>query len=446
MPDTKIQTINPKKNVIIQEYAKHTAAEIEKKIDAANDCFASWKQTEFSQRAEKMQKLAKILRDRKSEFAKLMQDEMGKLINEAESEIEKCAFVCEYYAENAEKILADEVVKTDAKKSFITYQPIGVVFAIMPWNFPFWQVFRFAAPNIMAGNVSLLKHASNVTGCALKIEELFEEAGFPKSCFTTLLVSGSDATEIIANKNIRAVTLTGSAAAGKAVAAKAGEYLKKSVLELGGSDPYVILADADIDLAAEICAKARLINAGQTCIAAKRFIVVSEVLQEFTEKFKAHMEAAKIAPMARPDLRDDLHKQVEASVKEGAKLLLGGKKGDATYYEPTILTEVTAEMTCFKEELFGPVAAIIEAANEDEAFELANKTIFGLGSAIFSKDEKRAEELARTKIDAGLCSVNSFVSSDPRLPFGGVKESGYGREVGVFGIREFVNIKTVSVN
>ena len=439
--NVKLQSINPKKNVMFAQYEVHTEQEIADKIEYTNETYKRWKDVSISERKELLLNLANILRERKFEFAELINSEMGKLISEGKAEIEKCALACEYYAENSEDFLADKIIETNAKKSFVTYQPIGAVLAIMPWNFPFWQVIRFAAPNLMAGNVGVLKHASNVSGCALAIEQVFEQAGFPKGCFTTLLVEGKNTAKVIENEHVKAVTLTGSTPAGKAVAAKAGECLKKTVLELGGSDPYVVLSDADVDLAAEVCAKSRLINAGQSCVAAKRFIVASEVIEEFIEKFKEHMEVAEIAPMARVDLRDELHEQVEKSVAAGAELLIGGEKGEGAYYPPTILANVKPGMVAFDEELFGPVATIIEAKSEDEAFELANKTVFGLGSAIFSKDEKRAEELAKTKIDAGACFVNSMVVSDPRLPFGGVKESGYGRELGLEALREFVNIK-----
>lgn len=446
MTKAKLQSINPKNNVINAEYEVDSANTVEKKLDKAHEAFLQWREKTITERAKLLKKVAKILLKQKNEFAQLMQDEMGKLLTEAKSEIEKCADLCEFYADNAESFLADDKIKTDLKNSFVTYQPIGVVYAIMPWNFPFWQVFRFAVPNLMAGNVGILKHAENVTGCSVAIENIFKEAGYPEGCFTSLFVKSSNATEIVANENVRAVTLTGSAAAGKSVAAKAGECLKKSVLELGGSDAYVILADADIDLAAKVCAQGRLLNAGQTCIAAKRFIVATEVLDEFTEKFKKHMVSTNIAVMARKDLQEDLHKQVKKSIKQGAKLLIGGEPSkENTYYPPTILTNVKPGMVAFDEELFGPVAAIIEAKTEDEAFALANKSAFGLGGAIFSKNEKRATELARTKIDTGNCAVNSFVKSNPRLPFGGVKESGYGRELGKFGIHEFVNIKTITI-
>ncbi|HEU5048213.1 MAG TPA: NAD-dependent succinate-semialdehyde dehydrogenase [Rickettsiales bacterium] len=452
-----MQSINPVTGELIREYEPHTAQQAAECIEEAHARFLSWKGMSFDERAGYMRNAAVVLRKRKEEFAALMADEMGKPLAEGRAEIEKCAATCEYYAEHAQVLLKDEKVETEARSSFITWQPLGVILAIMPWNFPFWQVFRFAAPNLMAGNVGVLKHASNVCGCALAIEDIFREAGFPKGCFSTLLI-GSDAMEsVIAHKHVRAVTLTGSTQAGKAVAGKAAALLKKTVLELGGSDPYVVLADANVKEAAIECAKSRLINAGQSCIAAKRFIVVASVREEFERHFLDHFKQAVsgnphdegigIGPLAREDLRDTLHSQVEKSVKQGAKLLLGGKvpEGKGSLYPPTVLSAVRPGMTAFEEELFGPVAAIIEAKDEEDAFMLANASAFGLGSAIFTSDMRRAEELAKTRINAGQCFVNAFVRSDPHLPFGGVGESGYGRELGALGIREFMNAKTVYI-
>jgi len=452
-----MQSINPATGEVIKNYSAHTIAEVMLRMEKAHTCFQTWKQVSFSERAKKMRLAAFILRKRAEDLSHLMADEMGKPLRDGEAEIEKCAVVCEYYAENAELFLADEEIKTKSSQSFITYQPQGIILAIMPWNFPFWQVFRFAAPNLMAGNVGILKHASNVCGCAIAIEDIFHEAGFPHGCFTTLLMPSAEIEKLIEHKHIRAVTLTGSAAAGRSVAAKAGACLKKTVLELGGSDPYVILADADVALAASECAKSRLINAGQSCVAAKRFIVASSIREQFEALFIDHFTKivaghpkdglTNIGPMARTDLRDALHKQVEASIGKGAILRLGGKipEGPGAFYPPTILTNVKPGMPAFDEELFGPVAAIIEARNEEEAFQLANNTHFGLGSAIFSTDSKRAKELAKTHLDAGQTFVNCLVQSDARLPFGGVKESGYGRELGTLGIKEFMNAKTVVI-
>jgi succinate-semialdehyde dehydrogenase/glutarate-semialdehyde dehydrogenase len=453
-----MQSINPATGEVIADYSAHSQSHIILSLEKGHSCFLEWKETSFAARAEKMHKAASVLHARKKEFSHLMADEMGKPLKDGEAEIKKCAVACEYYADNAEHILADEPVKTNAQESFISYQPQGIILAIMPWNFPFWQVFRFAAPNLMAGNVGILKHASNVSGCALAIEEIFQEAGFPDGCFTTLLITSDTIPSLIEHKYIRAVTLTGSSAAGKSVAAKAGGCLKKTVLELGGSDAYVILEDADIEHAAKQCAESRLLNAGQSCICAKRFIILSSIKKVFEEKIIEYFTKVvvghpqdgltDIGPMARVDLRDALHKQVEQSIAKGAVLLLGGKipqGGIGAFYPLTVLTNVKSGMPAFDEELFGPVAAIIEAKDETEAFELANQTQFGLGSAIFSKNVVRARELARTHLDAGQTFVNCFVQSDARLPFGGVKESGYGRELGSLGIKEFMNAKTVFI-
>jgi len=382
---------------------------------------------------------------------------MGKPVAGGRSETEKCAWVCEYYADNAERFLADEPIETDASESFVAYQPLGIVLAVMPWNFPFWQVFRFAAPNLMAGNAGVLKHASNVPGCALAIEEVFRDAGFPENVFRTLMIGSNLVEDVIRHPLVRAVTLTGSTAAGRAVAQAAGHTLKKSVLELGGSDPYVILSDADLDAAAETCVNSRLINSGQSCIAAKRFVVVQSVRDAFEKKFVKRMEAKRmgdphaedsdIGPQARHDLRDDLHRQVLESVEKGARCLTGGRIPDmkGAYYPPTVLTDVRKGMPAFDDELFGPVAAIIPVANEEEAIRVANDSVFGLGAAVFTNEVERGRRIARESLEAGACFVNAFVKSDPRLPFGGIKESGYGRELGPHGIREFVNAKTVWV-
>jgi succinate-semialdehyde dehydrogenase/glutarate-semialdehyde dehydrogenase len=404
-----------------------------------------------------MRKAAATLRARSEEFARLMALEMGKVLREGRSEIEKCAWVCDYYAENAETFLAREPVETDAAKSFVTFEPLGVVLAVMPWNFPFWQVFRFAAPALMAGNTAILKHASNVPGCALAIEDVFRQAGFPEHALRTLLVSGSRVGPVIENASVKAVTLTGSTPAGRAIARKAGDTLKKTVLELGGSDPYLVLEDADLAQAAAACAASRVINAGQSCIAAKRFVVVEPVRARFEQLFVDEMRAKKmgdpfdekndIGPQARQDLRDELHRQVTQSVDNGARRLLGGEipQGKGAFYPPTVLTDVRQGMPAYDEELFGPVGAIIPARDERDAVRIANDSVFGLGAAVFTADAARGERIAAAELEAGACFVNTFVRSDPRLPFGGVKESGYGRELSHFGIKEFVNIKTVYV-
>jgi len=452
-----IEAINPVDGSLLGRYEETPPQEVLGTIRMAHRAYQDWKRTSFSHRAELMGKAAVILRDRAREFGELMTREMGKPISGAVAEAQKCAWVCEYYAQIAEKALAERQVKTDATRSFVAFRPIGVVLAVMPWNFPFWQVFRFAAPNLMAGNAGILKHASNVPGCALAIEEVFREAGFPEGLFRTLLISGSRVDGVIENPMVRAVTLTGSTPAGRAVAAKAGRELKKTVLELGGSDPYVILEDADLELAASTCATARLINSGQSCIAAKRFIVVRAVRKEFEAKFRAVMAAARmgnpmeedtvVGPQAREDLRDELHGQVTRSIELGAKCILGGKipSGRGAFYPPTILTDVGPGMPAYDEELFGPVAAIIPVRDEDDAVRVANDTVFGLGAAVFTRNLAKGARIATEELEAGACFVNAFVRSDPRLPFGGVKESGYGRELSPFGILEFVNIKTVWV-
>jgi succinate-semialdehyde dehydrogenase/glutarate-semialdehyde dehydrogenase len=452
-----IKSINPSDLQIIKTYKPMQPAEVNKIIDFADKASEDWKKVSFSKRSKLMQKAADVLKRNKEEYSKLMTLEMGKPINQSRAEVEKCAWVCEYYAENAGKFLSDELIKTDALKSFVTFQPLGVVLAVMPWNFPFWQVFRFAAPGLMAGNAGILKHASNVSGCALAIEKVFREAGFPENLFGTILVPSSEMGNVIKNEKIKAVTLTGSVPAGKSVAKTAGSLLKKTVMELGGSDPYVILEDADLEMAADTCVNARLINGGQSCIAAKRFIVVEKIFDRFEKLFIEKMKSKKmgdpfdesndLGPQASVSLRDDLHKQVEKSIKLGAKLLLGGKIPDivGAYYPPTVLSDVRKGMPAFDEELFGPVASLIKAKDENEAISLANDTIFGLGAAVFTQDIKKGEQIAKEKLQAGCCFVNAFVKSDPRLPFGGIKESGYGRELSTFGIKEFVNIKTIYI-
>jgi succinate-semialdehyde dehydrogenase/glutarate-semialdehyde dehydrogenase len=449
--------INPATGSELETVKEMTMGDVHEIVQAADAAFQDWRRTSFDARVTPMRKAAAILRERAAEFGRLMALEMGKPVGDGKAEAEKCAWVCEYYADNAERFLSAQRVETDASKSLVTFQPIGVVLAVMPWNFPFWQVFRFAAPALMAGNAGLLKHASNVPGCARAIEEVFRDAGFPGNLFRTLFIGSGDVAAVIEHPLVRAVTLTGSTAAGRAVGSKAGEMLKKSVLELGGSDPYIILEDADLDSAVPACVKSRLINAGQSCIAAKRFIVVESVREEFERRFVAEMKKAvvgdptddrtTVGPLARRDLRDELHDQVEASVKKGARLLTGGvvPEGAGAYYPPTVLTDVTPGMPAYDDELFGPVASIISAADEADAIRIANDTVFGLGAAVFTRDLALGERIATTELDAGCCFVNGFVRSDPRLPFGGVKESGYGRELADVGIREFVNIKTVYV-
>jgi len=452
-----LETINPANGERVREYAEATPAEVLSAISKAHDAFETWRRTPFAKRATHMKWAATLLRDRQDDLAHLMATEMGKPLAQGRGEAEKCAWVCDYYAEAAEGFLSPEMVATDASKSFVAFAPLGVVLAVMPWNFPLWQVFRFVAPGLMAGNAGLLKHSSNVCGSALAIEEILRDAGFPDGLFRTLLVGSARVAGIIESPLVRAVTLTGSTPAGQSVAAKAGGLLKKTVLELGGSDPYLVLEDADLELAAESCAASRLINSGQSCIAAKRFIVVEPARKRFEELFVERMRSRKmgdplengidVGPQARHDLRDELHQQVAKSVAKGAQALLGGAppEGPGAFYPPTVLTGVTKGMPAYDEELFGPVAAVIAARDEAHAVRIANDTTFGLGAAIFTRDLARGERLAAEQIEAGSCFVNSPVKSDPRLPFGGIKESGYGRELSSFGIREFVNVKTVYV-
>src|SRR5687767_2100956 len=414
----------------------------------------AWRRVPFAERAVPMKKTAAILRERKAELAKLMALEMGKPLKQGIAEAEKCALGCDYYADHAEEHLAPEMVKTEASKSYVAFEPLGVVLAVMPWNFPFWQVFRFAAPALMAGNAGVLKHASNVPRSALHIEEIFRDAGFPGGLFASALVGSRAVPGMIADRRIVAVTLTGSEPAGMQVAERAGHELKKTVLELGGSDPFIVLADADVATAAKVAAEARLINSGQSCICAKRFIVVEPVAEAFLSRMVEEMRTRKmgdplqrdtqVGPQARVDLRDDLHRQVVESVKRGAKPLLGGEvpSGKGAFYPPTLLAAVDKGMPAFDEETFGPVAAVIRAKDESDAIRLANNSTFGLGASLWTKDLARAEHLA-AQIEAGAVFVNGIVKSDPRLPFGGIKRSGYGRELSEYGIREFVNIKSV---
>ncbi|OIO60570.1 MAG: succinate-semialdehyde dehydrogenase [Verrucomicrobia bacterium CG_4_10_14_3_um_filter_43_23] len=452
-----IQSINPKNGTPIKEYPELHINEINALLDKSWQAFEGWKRLQLKDRTECFRSLAMILRTNALEYGELMANEMGKPIDQGIQEVEKCAWCCEYYVQNAPLMLKDEFVSTEAQSSFITYQPLGVIFAIMPWNFPFWQVFRAAVPALMAGNAMVLKHSSLVPGCALKIERIFQEAGFPEGLFRSLLIENDKASAVLSNKNVRAVTFTGSTEAGAIVASNAGMQLKKIVLELGGSDPYLILEDADIAKAARLCAKARMLNSGQSCIAAKRFIVINSVKKNFENFFVEEMraytpgnpleEGTQLGPLASTKLRDQLHKQVQGSIHKGAKLLLGGTlpEGNGAYYPATILTDVTKGMPAFDEELFGPVAAVISAKDEAQAIRMANDTSFGLGAAVFTKDIERGRRIARDELEAGSCFVNDFVKSDPRLPFGGIKRSGYGRELSSFGIHEFVNIKTVVV-
>ena len=452
-----LRSINPATGEEIQRIDEMNADEVAAIIDAADEAFSKWRRELIVDRAELLRRAAADLLQRKEKLAALMAREMGKPVTQGKGEIEKCALVCEYYAKNGAGFLEPEVIETDELRSSVHFEPLGVILVVMPWNFPFWQVFRFAAPTLLAGNAVVLKHSSNVTGCALAIESVFRRAGFPEALFRTLLIGSKKVEAVIENPKIRAVMLTGSVEAGKAVASVAGANLKKTVLELGGSDPYLILADADLEKAAEICAKSRLINSGQSCIAAKRFLVVESVREKFekllVEKMKSQFlgdplePGTEVGPLAREDLRDEVHEQVVASLEKGAVRLLGGEELDrpGAFYLPTVLTDVAPGMPAFDEELFGPVAAIVPVRDDEEAIERANQSRFGLGAAVFTANTRRGKEIAATRLEAGACFVNDFVRSDPRLPFGGIKDSGYGRELGSFGIREFVNIKTVCI-
>lgn len=452
-----LRSINPANGEEIAVYKEMSTDEVDGILTSVNDAFNSWRKTSFSIRGELLKNAAAILQSNKEAFGRLMSLEMGKPYSQSLAEVVKCAKGCEYYADNTEEILADRIIETDASKSYVSHQPIGIVLAVMPWNFPFWQVFRFAAPALMAGNVGVLKHASNVQGCALAIENIFVESGFPENVFRTLVIGSKHVENVINNPHVKAVTLTGSTPAGRAVASQSGAALKKTVLELGGSDPYVILKDADLDQAVEACVIGRLLNTGQSCIAAKRFIVVTDVLADFQERLIDEMRVKKwgdpfeedvdLGPMVNETARDEIHNQVLMSVEKGAAILLGGKVPDnpGAYYPATVLGNVRPGMPAFDEELFGPVAAVIAAENEAEAIKLANQTPFGLGAAVFTSDIKKGEKIASEQLEAGSCFVNDYVRSDPRLPFGGIKASGYGRELSSNGILEFVNSKTVYI-
>ena len=449
-----MRAVNPATEEPIRDLPDHSLAQVDEKLDLAAGTFDFWRRTSFSERASLMKGAAQRLRDGKSGYAALMTQEMGKTITAAEAEVDKCAWVCDFYAGNAERFLAPEPVETDAARSLVRFDPLGPVLAVMPWNFPFWQVFRFAAPALMAGNVGLLKHASNVPGCALAIEEVFRTAGFPMGTFQTLLVGSRVVEGIIRHPAVRAVTLTGSDPAGVAVASQAGAALKKTVLELGGSDPFIVLRDADVEAAARSAATARTINNGQSCIAAKRFIVEEPVAERFETALVAAMAALKVGdpmdrttdvgPLARADLREELQRQVDHTVAAGAHLALGGRpmEGRGYFYPPTVLTGVEPGMAAFEEETFGPVAAVVRAQDAEHAIVLANASPFGLGACLWTADPERGAALA-AEVEAGAVFVNGIVKSDPRLPFGGVKRSGYGRELSAFGIREFVNVKSV---
>jgi succinate-semialdehyde dehydrogenase/glutarate-semialdehyde dehydrogenase len=452
-----LESVNPATGERIEAFEAASAAALDAALASCAKAQAAWAERSFSERAEPLRAAAGRLREEREALARRMALEMGKPFAQGLAEIEKCAWVCEYYAGEAGRFLAPEPVATDASKSFVCFEPLGVVLAVMPWNFPLWQVFRFAAPALMAGNGALLKHASNVSGCALSIEAVLRRAGLPEGLFRTLLIGADAVGPLIERPEVAAVTLTGSTPAGRSVAARAGAALKKTVLELGGSDPYLILDDADLESAVETCVASRLVNGGQSCIAAKRFVLPESRRAACERLFVERMRARKVGdplapgvdvgPMARRDLRDEIHAQVERSVARGARLLLGGElpAGPGAFYPPTVLSDVRPGMPAYDDEVFGPVAALIFVASEAEAIRVANDSPFGLGAAVFTRDVARGEEIAARRLRAGSCFVNASVRSDPRLPFGGIKESGYGRELGPFGLREFVNVKTVYV-
>jgi succinate-semialdehyde dehydrogenase/glutarate-semialdehyde dehydrogenase len=458
-PETrqKIQTINPATGESGRSYDWNTIEQAHDAAAAARRAFLEWRRTSFAERSQVIHKAAAILRQRKDEFARLMTEEMGKTVEDGRAEVEKCAFHCDWFADHAQHYLADCHMEIGGPEAFVAFNPIGIVLAVMPWNFPFWQAFRAAAPALMAGNGMLLKHASNVPGCALAIAEVLHDAGVPKDLFRTLLLASGDVKALIEDDNVAAVTLTGSVAAGKSVATAAGGVLKKCVLELGGSDAYVVLEDVDVEAAAKVAVTARMVNGGQSCIAGKRFIVVRPVLEAFQRAVVEAMrryamgdpakDGTKLGPMQSVQARDEIHRQVTESVARGAKLLLGAEVPDrpGAWYPATVLGNVQPGQPAHDEEVFGPVAAIIAAADEADAIRIANASEFGLGSGVLTKDLARGRRIAARELEAGLSFVNENVRSDPRMPFGGVKHSGYGRECGVFGIREFVNIKSVHV-
>jgi succinate-semialdehyde dehydrogenase/glutarate-semialdehyde dehydrogenase len=454
-----IASINPATGEVLKQFEPLTDQELEEKLSRAAETFRAQRRTSFIDRASMMHRAAEILETEKKDFARMMTLEMGKPINGAVGEAEKCALVCRYYAEKAAKHLADEVVETNASKSYVRYQPLGTVLAVMPWNFPFWQVFRFAAPSLMAGNVGLLKHASNVPQCALAIEDIFRRAGFPEGAFQTLLIGSGGVQRILEDARVAAATLTGSEPAGRSVASIAGQQIKKTVLELGGSDPFIVMPSADFDEAVATAVKARTINNGQSCIAAKRFLVHQQIYSEFEKRFVEAMEKLRvgnpldestdIGPLATEQILKDLEEQVKVSVGAGAKILTGGHRFKAdgelargNFYQPTVLVDIPEGTPAYRDELFGPVASLFRVRNIHEAIELANATDFGLGAAAWTNDEREQERFSE-ELEAGCVFINGMVASDPRLPFGGIKHSGYGRELGEFGIREFVNIKTV---
>jgi succinate-semialdehyde dehydrogenase/glutarate-semialdehyde dehydrogenase len=452
-----LKSINPATGEVLKEFKELKPEEVKKQLVKSSHAFNEWKVTDYSDKKRCLKNVAKILHDDSQKYATLMATEMGKPISQAEAEVEKCAWVCEYYAENGERFLENTYVEIGTDKSYIRYAPLGIILAIMPWNFPFWQVFRCAAPSIFAGNTVLLKHSSNVPQCALSIEDIFTKAGFPSHIFKSLLIGSYQVNEIIKNDNVAAVSLTGSAYAGQNVAEIAGNNIKKVVLELGGNDPFIVLSDADLEYSVEQAVKARMINNGQSCIAAKRFIIMKDIYKGFKDKLTEGVKklvvgdpinrTTNIGPLAREDIRNQLEVQVQKSIQKGAIVLTGGKRVEGTpgyFYQPTVLANIKQIMPVFKEETFGPVASLIQVKNEAEAIQIANNSDYGLGASVWTKNTEKGEEFLK-HINAGNVFVNEIVKSDPRLPFGGIKKSGFGRELSEYGIKEFVNIQTMYV-
>lgn len=449
-----MKSINPSNGKLLNDFTEYSDHDIVEIVEAVQADWKNWKETSFAQRKNLMQKAAKVLRENKHEYAKTMTLEMGKPLTESLAEVEKSAWACDYYAEEAEHILADEFIHSDASKSFVSFEPIGIVLAVMPWNFPFWQVFRFAAPALMAGNAAVLKHASNVQGCAAAIESIFRLAGFPLNLFRNLVIKSNQVEAVIINPNIKASTITGSEFAGSRVAMASGKEIKKSVLELGGADAFIVLKDANLKKAAKVAVQARMLNNGQSCIAAKRFIIHQHILEEFLMLINRELDVLKIGnpmnediqvgPLARIDLREEIHTQVEETLKQGATLIRGGKfmEGEGYFYEPTIISNLKPSMKLYYEESFGPVFSIFSFDTDEEAIQIANDSEFGLGGSLWTSDLEKGENLAR-KIESGGIFINGMTKSDPRLPFGGIKKSGYGRELSHYGIKEFVNMKTI---
>ena len=451
-----IASINPATGEKLKDFAAHDEREVERRLQCATDAFNKWRGEPFAKRSQLMLTAASLLEKDKAELARVITTEMGKLLRDSIAEIDKCARCCRFYAENAERFLEDEPAQTDAARSFLRYQPLGPVLAIMPWNFPFWQVFRFAAPALVAGNVGLLKHAANVPQCALAIEDIFHRAGFPDGVFQTLLIESSATEKVIVDPRVKAVTLTGSEKAGSAVASVAGREIKKAVLELGGSDAFIVMPSADFEAAVTTGVKARTINSGQSCIAAKRFFIADQIYERYLDEFVRRMrelkvgdpldEATDVGPLATAQIRDGVHEQVQKTIAMGAKCLTGGNRvaGPGFFYEPTVLINVPKDSPAFREEVFGPVASVFRVRDETEAIELANAHEYGLGASVWTND-KTQQELFASELESGMVFINAMVASDPRLPFGGVKKSGFGRELGAVGIREFTNQKTIWV-